>query len=728
MEHSLVLVMVTAIVGCVLTVSAEAKAISTAQEFIDLFAGYSGETLETDIELLADLDFSGSSLTLPLGAFSNGTCVAYSGVLQGNGHSIKGFAMDSTNNEGYNDAGLFCNLTDATIENLVIDSSCSFTGRYAGALSTSVGGSLIVRNTTNKAAVTGSGILGGFIGQILSLIQPAVVLFENCVNDGTVTGYEDVIGGFVGTIRENTHLTITISNSTNNGIVTGRNIVGGFVGDFFYNSNTALTISNSVNNGNVTGTKSGSVGGFVGEFHYNTDITMTISNSVNNGNVTGNGEDVGGFVGYINGNTNMTMTISNYTNNGKIIGDSGVGGFVGYMEVNKNTTITFSHSTNSGNVTASQGGAVGGFVGYVDDNENTTITLSYSANNGNVTGQIATGGFVGYMYRNKNTAITLSHSTNSANVTASQTGAVGGFVGDVDNNENTTITLSYSANNGNVTGKIATGGFVGFTTSNTDVIIGIFNSVNNGIVHGEQALGGLVGGIELETNSHMTISNSTNNAFVNGSDWVGGFVGIISLPESYSMSLVIINSANKGTVSANNALACGLFYVHIDYNFNVSTTVINSINKGSVYSSTNAYGITNNITTARNVVSMGEVTGPSGSYTFWNASTDVDLFYGLDSNCSNCSANATLFKLNTTTGFYEVVGSGEHVHSLLNIEATNHHFGMLWSKELELVETSDIEPTSSSMSVPLSGAAQHAISSLCICLALALTLHVTLMH
>ena len=662
MEHSLVLVMVTAIVGCVLTVSAEAKAISTAQEFIDLFAGYSGETLETDIELLADLDFSGSSLTLPLGAFSNGTCVAYSGVLQGNGHSIKGFAMDSTNNEGYNDAGLFCNLTDATIENLVIDSSCSFTGRYAGALSTSVGGSLIVRNTTNKAAVTGSGILGGFIGQILSLIQPAVVLFENCVNDGTVTGYEDVIGGFVGTIRENTHLTITISNSTNNGIVTGRNIVGGFVGDFFYNSNTALTISNSVNNGNVTGTKSGSVGGFVGEFHYNTDITMTISNSVNNGNVTGNGEDVGGFVGYINGNTNMTMTISNYTNNGKIIGDSGVGGFVGYMEVNKNTTITFSHSTNSGNVTASQGGAVGGFVGYVDDNENTTITLSYSANNGNVTGQIATGGFVG------------------------------------------------------------------FTTSNTDVIIGIFNSVNNGIVHGEQALGGLVGGIELETNSHMTISNSTNNAFVNGSDWVGGFVGIISLPESYSMSLVIINSANKGTVSANNALACGLFYVHIDYNFNVSTTVINSINKGSVYSSTNAYGITNNITTARNVVSMGEVTGPSGSYTFWNASTDVDLFYGLDSNCSNCSANATLFKLNTTTGFYEVVGSGEHVHSLLNIEATNHHFGMLWSKELELVETSDIEPTSSSMSVPLSGAAQHAISSLCICLALALTLHVTLMH
>ena len=76
-------------------------------------------------------------------------------------------------------------------------------------------------------------------------------------------------------------------------------------------------------------------------------------------------------------------------------------------------------------------------------------------------------------------------------------------------------------------------------------------------------------------------------------------------------------------------MACGILSVNPVYNINVNTTVKNSINKGSVNAGTNGYGITNNITMARNVVSMGDVTGSSGSFTFWKASTDVDLFYGL---------------------------------------------------------------------------------------------------
>ena len=118
----------------------------------------------------------------------------------------------------------------------------------------------------------------------------------------------------------------------------------------------------------------------------------------------------------------------------------------------------------------------------------------------------------------------------------------------------------------------------------------------------------------------------------------------------------------------------------------MSTTIKNSINRGSVSASTFAYGITNIITVARNVVGMGDVTGPSGSYTFWNASADVDLFYGLISKCINCIVSARLFQHNTNTGFYEVVGTGEHVDDLLNDEAVNQHFGMVWTSELELVD------------------------------------------
>ena len=148
-----------------------------------------------------------------------------------------------------------------------------------------------------------------------------------------------------------------------------------------------------------------------------------------------------------------------------------------------------------------------------------------------------------------------------------------------------------------------------------------------------------------------------------------------------------INSANKGGVSAKQGMACGFVCVDSQNSINVKTTMKNSINKGSVNASTNgyAYGITNIITEARNVVSMGDVTGSSGSYTFWDASTDVDLFYGLDGKCINCDG-ATLFKHNTSTGFYEVVKTGEYVDDHLNGESVDQHFGMVWSKQLEVVE------------------------------------------
>ena len=142
--------------------------VATADDLISLFNDATGNTLQTHIEVTADLDFSSSNLTLPLGAFFNGTCVAYSGVFQGNGHSIKGLKTNNANKAGYRHAGLFCSLKNATVENLVIDSSCSFTGYHAGALSVSVGGSLTVKHTTNNAVVNGAGYTGtgGFIGAI----------------------------------------------------------------------------------------------------------------------------------------------------------------------------------------------------------------------------------------------------------------------------------------------------------------------------------------------------------------------------------------------------------------------------------------------------------------------------------------------------------------------------------------------------------------------------------
>ena len=134
MKKERALLLVTVLIGVLSVSQGDVYEVRTAQDLMKLFEGVSGTTLTSHVALLSDLDFSSSTLTLPLGASSNGKCVAFSGVFEGNGHSIKNIVMNNKNNAKYKNAGLFCSLKNATVENLVIDLSCSFSGYFAGAL------------------------------------------------------------------------------------------------------------------------------------------------------------------------------------------------------------------------------------------------------------------------------------------------------------------------------------------------------------------------------------------------------------------------------------------------------------------------------------------------------------------------------------------------------------------------------------------------------------------
>ena len=496
---------------------------------------------DANITLLDDLDFSGSALTLPFGFSSDySSCVSYTGVFEGNGHTIKGLVMNNEDNQECPMAGLFCGLENAIFENLVIDSSCSFTGSSAGALSVSLAGSLTVTNVTNKADVSGSYEVGGFVGIIGYLNQRTEVAFKDCVNDGNITGWS-MLGGFVGDMKNNKDLSMTFSDCINNGNNSGKYIVGGFVGKNTENENMKITISNCTNNGICTG-ESGHVGGFVGSY----------------------------------ASDDVTINISNFVNNGLITGDNSIGGFFGSVR-------------------------------YI--------------------------------------------------------------------------------------------------------------------------------------NTNITISNSMNTGMITGiSSYIGGFVGRITTGSESSLNpFVIINSANKGNVSTEY-FACGMFCVDSDNAQNLYTVVLNSINKGSVNATASAYGITNTITKARNVVSMGEVNASSGSSTFWSSDDGVEKLYGLAGKCINCyNSNIRLFEHNTSTGFYEVVGSGEHVNYLLNAEVQMQNFGMFWTEELDLVEphvepsplplpspASSLSSSSSSQSGGLSGGNKHGVSLFWIGVVVALAAHVAM--
>ena len=522
-------------IGLVVGVCGERFEVTSAQQLIKVLNISEANNFDAIIALLDDLDFSDSVLTAPFGYSSDGSCVSYTGVFEGNGHTIKGLVMNNKDNQDCDIVGLFCALENAVFENLVIDSSCSFTGSSAGALSVSLAGSLTVTNVTNKADVSGSYGVGGFVGMVERLNQGAEVKFKDCVNDGSISR-SMMVGGFVGGIQSNIGLTVSFSGCINNGNITGNYQMGGFAGLFASNTDTAIIISNSINNGNIT-----------------------------------EGSFIGGLFGFIYENINMEITISSIINNGIVIGFNDIGGFFGYAVNNANTNMT------------------------------------------------------------------------------------------------------------------------------------IFNSINNGNCTGNgECAGGFAGGILSNTKGAMTIFNSMNTGEINGSEYVGGFVGVfVTKSESTLNSFTIINSANKGNVSAGSEMACGMFCVISDTTDNGNTTVLNSINKGSV-NGTNAYGITNNITKARNVVSMGEVNASSDSFTFWESSTDAGLFFGLDGKCVNCTDGTTLFVHNTNTGFYEVE-SGEHVHDLLNAEVEKQRYGMAWTEELEFVEAPDYpSPSPYSSSLPSS--------------------------
>ena len=127
--------------------------------------------------------------------------------------------------------------------------------------------------------------------------------------------------------------------------------------------------------------------------------------------------------------------------------------------------------------------------------------------------------------------------------------------------------------------------------------------------------------------------------------------------------------------------ACGFFCA----DENVKSAVVNSINNGTVNSSKVACGITNTIAYARNVASMGNVSGPR-CYSFWPEKGDVNMFYGLSGKCDACS-HERMFEQNINTGFYDIVNENDHVHDLLNDEALSEGYGMVWTSKLELVDT-----------------------------------------
>ena len=265
------------------------------------------------------------------------------------------------------------------------------------------------------------------------------------------------------------------------------------------------------------------------------------------------------------------------------------------------------------------------------------------------------------------------------------------FAGEMAGAFGVTITGSLSVinsvNKANVSGVAQVGGFIGSVTNTKKSSVSFERCLNEGTISGTHGMaGGFVGSILKTSKTLMNMKNSTNNGLVSGNISIGGFIGMIESSPQYSFTLSIINSVNKGNISATDDLACGLFCVNKTKKGKANSTVMNSMNKGIVDGNTRGYGITNIITKANNVVSIGEVIGSSSAFTFWEKSRRTLSVYCKQDNCKKYDSCVTLFILNTSTNRFDVVGNDKHVSDLLNEESECHQYGMMWNDELELVQ------------------------------------------
>ncbi len=321
--------------------------------------------LTADIDLAA---YTGTSFNI-IGNDVN----AFTGVFDGNDHTISNFTYSST---GMDYIGIFgyINSSNAEIKDLeLIDPNVDggtgsaigcivgylesgaikdcrvlggtvkgggsfFNGGVGGVLGFNNGG--VVRNCHFSGSAIAS---GGFVGGIAGFHQSGVI--SDCSASGTVSkngsaGTYGPVGGLAGiSFSEIVYCTSNCSVTSN------YRQVGGLVGDL---SSTA-SVFYCTSSGTVSGTSS--VGGLIGRIQHG-----TVSYSYSNAEVAGTGWDIGGLVG----NSDSADEIFNCYATGSVSGGQRVGGLVG-LSTGLNGPGVVSKCYSTGNVSGD--GTIGGLVG-----------------------------------------------------------------------------------------------------------------------------------------------------------------------------------------------------------------------------------------------------------------------------------------------------------------------------------------------------------------------------
>lgn len=410
-------------------------------------------------KLMNDIDLSGSLYT---------TIDEFSGSLDGNGHTIKGFGE-----------GPFCKVSRGVLSNLTIDG----TGTVAKVVGSAVLCNEIAGGAFTNVAMKGYTVqasapdtyFGLFAAQITGKCE-----FVNCTiaDDCKLSqagNHDCIFGTFAAklTVANSSGVLARFLNCTNNAVIassdnyrTGSG-AGGFLGVISGCASSSvpeIIFENCANNGALTGSgRNNAIGGFVAR--HNASNSKTASSvtrfikCVNNGPITTAYQNTptgvaAGFVAHVgtrNGGAAANATFDQCCNRAEIKGGTfeiaaGLVGYFGDYATNVGDGgMRFVNCANYGDMSSTNVAA--GIVGYVSANTgyaNGKFIFLNSANYGALESYNATNGqIVAYVYCNAtsdNTIIAISNcwtKTESLSYYTAKEPAVGG-------NQNSSMPTSYT--------------------------------------------------------------------------------------------------------------------------------------------------------------------------------------------------------------------------------------------------------------------------------------------
>ncbi len=377
--------------------------------------------------------------------------------------AVRRYTEEQTNIDTWgsvNPAGLFCCVSGAVIEKVIIDNPHIVGDEAVGGVvgvvlggsgdattSTIVNECKLIRTLENDNKIFGTSCVGGIIGAIEyegnAIVSNCSVAKELLIQAHNAEAGGNYLGGIIG--ASGSYANLAISNCENNAPLEGDGItnIGGIVG-----SGQTIRMINCINNADITllnGTDATiAIGGLIGG---STDAT--VSGSTNNGAIKGT-RGVGGLVGSAlvdtgtDPNTYGSISITSSHNYGDILGTQGVGGLVGEGQVSVvgslNTGSVGTHSVSGATYTDAEGGGLVGFA--------SMLIASGSHNAGAVDGVYSGGisGIAEYFF--------TYASTNFGAINGSYTGGIIGKTCEYG-------IMNYCSNFADITGSGSIGGVVG---------------------------------------------------------------------------------------------------------------------------------------------------------------------------------------------------------------------------------------------------------------------------